>query len=67
MMSKTFVDAFIAGEVGVHAIHDYIEYWHTHDTGNRIYEFLGMTDKQYYDWAMAESDESLFNILNVEH
>lgn len=32
-------------------IDDAIEYWHTHDTGNELYEYLGMTEQEYFDWV----------------
>lgn len=37
---------------GKHFAHadDYIEYWHTHDTGNTLREFLGFTESEYEQW-----------------
>ena len=29
------------------SIDDKIEYWHTHETGNSLREFLGMTKQEY--------------------
>ena len=51
MFEKSFVDAFRAGEVDAEKIDDYIEYWHTHETGNELHEFLGMTWEQYEVWV----------------
>ncbi len=31
-----------------------VEYWHTHDTGNTLQEFLGMTDSEYEKWGRGE-------------
>lgn len=32
-------------------IDDFIEYWHKHETGNDLPEYLGMTDDEYIKWA----------------
>jgi hypothetical protein len=32
-------------------IDHYVEYWHTHDTGMELDEFLGMTEKEYGHWV----------------
>ena len=34
------------------SIDDKIEYWHTHETGNSLIEFLGMTEQEYFDFCM---------------
>ncbi len=31
----------------------YVEYWHTHDTGNSLQEFLGLTDYEYEQWGKS--------------
>jgi hypothetical protein len=64
-MNKSFVEAFKAGEVKASQVHDYVDYWHTHETGSKLHEFLGMTEGQYYDWVM-QSDAALKNILENE-
>lgn len=33
---------------------DKIEYWHTHEMGNTLREFLGMTEEQYLDFALGK-------------
>ena len=33
------------------SIDDKIEYWHTHETGNSLREFLGMTEQEYFDFC----------------
>lgn len=65
MSRKTFVEAYRAGEVEIENVHDYVEYWHTHDTGNDLYQFLGMTKTQFSDW-IKRSDDALPYILNDE-
>ena len=34
------------------SIDDKIEYWHTHETGSSLIEFLGMTEQEYFDFCM---------------
>ena len=34
------------------SIDDKIEYWHTHETGNSLREFLGMTEQEYLDFCL---------------
>ena len=36
------------------SIDDKIEYWHTHETGNSLIEFLGMTEKEYFDFCLPK-------------
>lgn len=62
MMKKTFIDLCLSGEARAEQIDDYVEYWHTHDTGNTLKEFLGMTDLEYAEWATS-SDEYLKNLI----
>lgn len=33
---------------------DKIEYWHTHETGNSLREFLGMTEEEYLDLVLGK-------------
>ena len=62
---KTFAEAFRAGEVDCDHINDYIEYWHKHDTGNGLQEFLGMTKDEFVNWVKTD-DYMLYAILGVE-
>lgn len=32
-------------------LEQYVEYWHTHETGNSLKEFLGMSDSEYERWG----------------
>ena len=36
------------------SIDDKIEYWHTHDTGNSLREFLGMSEQEYLDFCLPK-------------
>ena len=50
----SFVDACLAGEVSENdpeeLVDAYTEYWHTHETGKELHEFLGMTADEYARW-----------------
>lgn len=64
-LDKTFAQSFRDGEVDVSAIHDYVDYWHVHDTGNKLHQFLGLTMDEFESWV-AGSDEDLNRILGVD-
>jgi len=34
-------------------IDDWVERWHTSDTGMELHEFLGMTFEEYGNWVLA--------------
>ena len=34
------------------SIDDKIGYWHTHETGNSLIEFLEMTEQEYFDFCI---------------
>ena len=36
---------------------DKIEYWHTHETGNSLREFLGMTEEEYLDFVLGKDSK----------
>ena len=38
-------------------IDEKIEYWHTHETGNNLREFLGMTEKEYLSFVLGIEQE----------
>ncbi len=33
---------------------DLVDYWHTHDTGNTLREFLGMNEEEYQQWGAPD-------------
>lgn len=63
MFEKSFIEACLAGEASLDNLDDYIEYWHTHDTGNELHEFLGVTSGEYAKWLRSGDDEWLREIL----
>ena len=60
---KTFVQAYLDGEASIDDLDKYIEFWHTHETGNKLHEFLGVTSEEYARLAKASNDEWLQEIL----
>lgn len=38
-------------------IDELVEYWHTHDTGVELREFLGMTPSEYEHWVKSSDEE----------
>lgn len=62
MYDKNFIDACLCGDADLNQLEDYVEYWHTHDTGNSLREFLGMT-KVEYETFLTKENEILKRIL----
>lgn len=57
-----FVEACLAGEASVDELDKYIEWWHTHDTGNELHEFLGISLEDYGCWVKTD-DVSFFQTI----
>ena len=53
MYNKSFVEACLNADATLFDLDDYIEYWHTHETGNTLQEFLGLTDYEYEQWGKS--------------
>lgn len=47
---KPFIEACLNNNATLLDLDDYVEFWHTHETGNTLKEFLGMTDYEYEQW-----------------
>lgn len=47
------------------SIDDKIEYWHTHETGNSLREFLGMTKQEYLEFCMDGIKTKTKKIKNI--
>lgn len=56
MFEKTFIEAYLAGEASLDNLDAYIEFWHTHDTGNKLHEFLGLTSEEYARWLKSGAE-----------
>ena len=52
-MFRNFMVDCLNRNAKVSDIDRYVEYWHTHETGNSLKEFLGMSDSEYDIWAKA--------------
>lgn len=58
-----FIQKCISGEAIYHDIDDYIDMWHESDSELQIYEYLGMTSKEYEFYV--EVHDSLPFIINA--
>jgi len=58
MYDKTFVEDCLNANATMFDLNRYVEYWHKHETGNSLQEFLGLTDYEFAEWGV--SDDSIF-------
>lgn len=58
MFNDTFIDDCLNDNAKLSDLDDYVDYWHDHDTGKTLREFLGMTEYEYAQWGI--SDDSIF-------
>lgn len=62
MYDMTFINACLFGDTDLDELDDYVEYWHTHETGSSLREFLGMSEYEYEEW-LKNDDTILRDIL----
>ncbi len=64
---KMYIDSFIQkcidGRAVVSELDDHIEYWHTHETGVTLREFLGLTHAECEQWAKENDMDFLKRII----
>jgi hypothetical protein len=63
--SKRFIDLALNGEVLADEIDDFVDAWHTSNSGEELHDFLGMTWQEYSLWV-GDSDY-LGLILSARH
>jgi len=62
MSEQTFVDAVLAGLASPDQVDDWIERWHTSDTGDtELHDFLGLEESEMESWM--QSGETLEQII----
>jgi hypothetical protein len=62
MSEQTFVDAVLAGLASPDQVDDWIERWHTTDTGDiELHDFLGLNETEMESWL--QSGETLEQII----
>jgi len=49
--TEKFYQLYLANKLTLDDIDDYIEQWHTGDSKEEIYEFLGMSQDVYGSWV----------------
>lgn len=54
--SENFITACINKHSKTEDIDDYVDYWHTHETGCTLREFLGLTVNEYAMWGTYGND-----------
>jgi hypothetical protein len=54
MFDDNFINACLYGDADLEDLDTYVEYWHTHETGSSLREFLGMTEYEYETWVSRE-------------
>ena len=54
-MFKNFIVDCLNKNAKVADLDKYVEYWHTHETGKTLQEFLGMTDSEYERWGKGSN------------
>ena len=59
----TFKDRYLAGEVELEAIDDYVEEWNGSDDPRTLARFLGLNEEEEDIW-IEESDEALKELLD---
>lgn len=62
MFERSFIDECLYGTTDIEDLETYVEYWHTHETGNTLRLFLGMTQYEYAEW-LKYGDAVLRDIL----
>jgi hypothetical protein len=56
MSEPTFVDAVLAGRATADDVDDWIEKWHTTDTGDvELHEFLGLNESEMEAWVRSNA------------
>lgn len=56
--SKTFLQSCSEGKSQLSDLNDWIDYWHVHDTGKSLMNFLGLDPTEYRQWA--EGNDHIF-------
>ena len=51
---SNFIDDVINADAIMEEIDDYIEKWHNSDSDLSVYEYLGMTEEEYYLWVKED-------------
>ena len=55
MSKKNFINDCINADALLEEIDDYVDAWHESDSEDTIYEFLGMSQKEYRMWVENDS------------
>ncbi len=64
-MEKTFKEKYLAHEVELEAIDDYIIAWNNSNTEETLAKFLGLNKEEETAWV-EDSDDALFDLLEAQ-
>jgi len=62
--TTNFIDDCLSGVAFAKNVEDYIEYWHTHQTGKPLHDYLGMTEDEYGQWLRTGADKYLWSLID---
>jgi hypothetical protein len=58
---NNFIEDCVTGGATTEDMDDYVGFWHEHETGNTLREFLGMSEAEYNLWVQQSDD--IINII----
>lgn len=64
MSKKNFIQDCINADALIEDIDDYIDIWHNDNSKDTIYDFLGMSQKEYRMWV---EDDSILKYIIKAH
>jgi hypothetical protein len=62
-IKRSFVEGYLAGELGADAIDDFIDRWHAGEGQGDLAQYLGFTQSEYAAWV--ERPDALPRILEA--
>ncbi|WP_312692255.1 hypothetical protein [Caproiciproducens sp.] len=58
-----FIEQVVQGSASISEIYEEVEFWHTHETGNSLKDFLGLTEKEMKLLLYSDTDDVLEDIV----
>lgn len=58
-----FIEQAVQGSAPISEIYEQVEFWHTHETGNSLQDFLGLTEQEMEFLLYSDTDEVLEDIV----
>lgn len=54
--TSNFIEQVVQGITSISEIDDKVEFWHKHNTGNSLEDFLGLTKEEFELWTKSDND-----------